>query len=394
MNLEYHNIVVIGAGPGGLVFARVLEKAGLDIAVFEREPSRDGRTQGGTLDLHVESGQWALEQAGLLNEFRAIARPEGQDLRIANKHGKLLWDEISEPDVMSRPEVDRPRLRKILLDSLAPETIRWNYSLSSVEPAEGGAGHVLHFENGNSIRAGVLVGADGAWSRVRPMVSDAKPAYTGVSFIEMGISDVETRHPEVSAKVGRGSFFALEDDKGLMAQRNGDGSVRIYAAFRMPEEGFAALGIGFADPAATRSAILAQFQDWNPAITSFIRACDDTFIARPITALPVGIRWPSQPNVTLIGDAAHLMSPFAGAGANLAMQDGAALALGMVEAPDPSGAIAAYEEKMFERAEEEAQRSADGLAMCISPNGSERFATWMERVQALRSAPNVVPHAT
>ena len=193
------------------------------------------------------------------------------------------------------------------------------------------------------------------------LVSDAKPAYTGVSFIEMGISDVETRHPEVSAKVGRGSFFALEDDKGLMAQRNGDGSVRIYAAFRMPEDGFAALGIRFADPAATRSAILAQFQDWNPAITSFIRACDDTFIARPITALPVGIRWPSQPNVTLIGDAAHLMSPFAGAGANLAMQDGAALALGMVEAPDPYGAIAAYEEKMFERAKKKRSVPRTGL---------------------------------
>jgi 2-polyprenyl-6-methoxyphenol hydroxylase-like FAD-dependent oxidoreductase len=389
LNVEYHNLVVIGAGPGGLVLARVLQKAGLDVVIFEREVSRNARTQGGTLDLHIESGQWALEQAGLLNEFRAIARPEGQDLRIANKHGKLLWDEISQPDVMSRPEVDRPRLRKILLDSLAPETIRWNYCLSSVEPAEG-EGYVLHFENGNSIRAGVLVGADGAWSRVRPLVSDAKPAYTGVSFIEMGISDAATTHPEVSATVGRGSFFALEDDKGLMAQRNGDGSVRIYVALRMPEDGFAALGIGFTDPAATRSAILAQFQDWNPEIRNLIRACDDTFIARPITALPVGIRWTSQPNVTLIGDAAHLMSPFAGAGANLAMQDGAALALDLRETSDPSVAIAAYEKKMFERAQEEAQSSADGLAMCISPNGSERFAKWMERMQTLHSA----PHAT
>jgi 2-polyprenyl-6-methoxyphenol hydroxylase-like FAD-dependent oxidoreductase len=390
LSLEYHNLVVVGAGPGGLVLARVLQKAGLDVAVFEREVSRDGRTQGGTLDLQVESGQWALEQAGLSNEFRAIARPEGQDLRIANKHGKLLWDEISEPDVMSRPEVDRPRLRKILLDSLAPETIRWNYNLSSVEPADGEAGHVLHFENGNSIRAGVLVGADGAWSRVRPLVSDAKPTYAGVSFVETGISDVATRHPEVAATVGRGSFFALEDDKGLMAQKIGDGSIRISAAFRIPEDGFAALGIGFTDPAATRSAILAQFEDWNPEITSLIRACDNIFVPRPLTALPVGIRWPSRPNVTLIGDAAHLMSPFAGAGANLAMQDGAALALEIREASDPSVAIAAYEEKMFERAEEEAQRSADGLAMCISPNGSERFANWMERIQALHFA----PHAT
>ena len=139
MSLEFHNTGCHWRRTWRFGIRSCAEKAGLDIAVFEREASRDGRTQGGTLDLHVESGQWALEQAGLLNEFRAMARPEGQDLRIANKHGKLLWDEISEPDVRSRPEIDRPRLRKILLDSLAPETIRWNYNLSSVEPADGGA---------------------------------------------------------------------------------------------------------------------------------------------------------------------------------------------------------------------------------------------------------------
>jgi 2-polyprenyl-6-methoxyphenol hydroxylase-like FAD-dependent oxidoreductase len=390
MSLEFHRLVVIGAGPGGLVLARVLQKAGLDVVVFEREASRDGRTQGGTLDLHMESGQWALEQAGLLNEFRAIARPEGQDLRIANKHGKLLWDEISEADDRSRPEIDRPRLRKLLLDSLAPGTIRWGRNLSSVEATSERGGHLLHFEDGQSVTAGVLVGADGTWSRVRPLVSGAKPEYTGVSFIEAAISDVQTRQPVVSAMVGRGSFFALEDDKGLMAQRNGDGSVRIYAALRLPEHEFEALGINSTDPASARSAILAQFEDWSPEITNLVRACDDHFVARPITALPVGIRWLSQPSVTLIADAAHQMSPFAGAGANLAMQDGAALALDMVEAPEPRVAIAAYEKKMFERAQDAAQRSADGLAMCISPNGAERFAKWMEQVQALRAA----PHAT
>jgi 2-polyprenyl-6-methoxyphenol hydroxylase-like FAD-dependent oxidoreductase len=209
-----------------------------------------------------------------------------------------------------------------------------------------------------------------------------------VSFIETAIADVQTRRPVVSAAVGRGSFFALEDDKGLMAQKNGDGSVRIYVALRLAEYDFEALGINYADPASARSAILAQFEDWSPEITNLIRGCDDHFIARPITALPVGIRWTNQPSVTLIGDAAHQMSPFAGAGANLAMQDGAALALEMIEASEPPAAIAAYEKKMFERAQEEAQRSADGLAMCISPNGSERFAKWMERVQTLRSDPH------
>ena len=164
------------------MLARVMQKAGLDVVIFEREASRADRIQGGTLDLHIESGQWALEQAGLLNQFRAIARPEGQDLRIANKHGKLLWDEISEPDEASRPEIDRPRLRDLLLDSLAAGTVRWGYNLSSVEAADERSDHLLHFENGRSVRAGLLVGADGIWSRVRPSpVSDAKPEYMPAS---------------------------------------------------------------------------------------------------------------------------------------------------------------------------------------------------------------------
>jgi 2-polyprenyl-6-methoxyphenol hydroxylase-like FAD-dependent oxidoreductase len=369
-------ISIVGAGPGGLVAARVLQNKGLDVVVFEREPSRASRGQGGVLDLHPESGQWALIEAGLEAQFRALARAEGQDMRILDKSGKALWEEVSPPDLMSRPEVDRPALRDVLLDSLRPGTIRWGQHVVGVEAIAGGR-HALRFENGDTVMADVVVGADGARSQVRPLLTDARPRYTGVSFIEIGIPDADRTHPTCSRTVGRGSCFALGDDKGLIAQRNGDGRIRIYVAFRMPEGDFGALGIPFGDPAATRSAVALQFDGWAPEIVALIRACDDMFLQRPIHAMPTGVRWPSRAGVTLLGDAAHQMSPFAGAGANLAMLDGAELALSLADTADLGAGIARYEERMFARAEQAAAESSEGLELCISPDGAARFAQQM-----------------
>jgi 2-polyprenyl-6-methoxyphenol hydroxylase-like FAD-dependent oxidoreductase len=369
-------IAIVGAGPGGLVAARVLQNKGLDVIVFEREASRASRGQGGVLDLHPESGQWALIEAGLEGQFRALARAEGQDMRILDKGGRALWEEVSPPDLLARPEVDRPALREVLLESLRPGTVRWDHQLVGVEAIASGR-IALRFANGDTVTADVVVGADGARSSVRPLLTDARPLYTGVSFLETGIPDADRTQPACSRTVGRGSCFALGDDKGVIAQRNGDGRIRIYVAFRMPEGDFASLRIPFGDPAATRLAVASQFEGWAPEIVALLQACDDTFLQRPIHAMPVGVRWPGKPGVTLLGDAAHLMSPFAGAGANLAMQDGAELALSLAEAGDRSVGIARYEQRMFARAEQAASESSEGLETCISPNGAERFAEQM-----------------
>jgi 2-polyprenyl-6-methoxyphenol hydroxylase-like FAD-dependent oxidoreductase len=391
MSVPMHiGIAIVGAGPGGLVAARVLQNKGLDVAVFEREASRASRGQGGVLDLHPESGQWALIEAGLEAQFRALARAEGQDMRILDRSGKALWEEVSPPDLMARPEVDRPALREVLLDSLRPGTILWDHQLVGVEPLASDGRHALRFANGSIVTADVVVGADGARSQVRPLLTDARPLYTGVSFLEIGIPDAERTHPACARTVGRGSCFALADDKGVIAQRNGDGRIRIYVAFRMAEGDFPGLGIPFGDPAATRSAVASQFEGWAPEIVALLQACDDTFLERPIHAMPVGVRWPSKPGVTLLGDAAHQMSPFAGAGANLAMQDGAELALSLVEAGDRSVGIARYEQRMFARAEEAAAESSEGLELCISPNGAERFAQQMRDRTRARAHSNVI----
>ena len=327
---------IIGGGLGGLTAARVMQGQGLEVAVFERDASPEARRQGGSLDLHTESGLWALDQAGLGAEFRALARPEGQDMRIFDKHGQVLWEEVSGPDqppIMERPEIDRPLLRTLLMDSLSEGTIQWGSALTAVEqPVSKNASYTLRFADGSAAAAEVVIGADGARSQVRPLLTEAQPSYCGVSYLELGIPDADRMQPEASALVGQGSMFALSDDKGIMAQRNGDGRIRIYIALRVPANSFESLGIDLgASVGARRAAIVKQFAGWAPQITGLIEACDGACLPWPLYALPAGLRWPGHPGVTLLGDAAHLMAP-SGEGANLAMQDGAELALELAKA--------------------------------------------------------------
>lgn len=361
-------IAVIGAGPGGLTLARVLQQHGIAVTVHERDAGPDARDQGGTLDMQCHTGQVALDAAGLLDEFFARSRPEGQDGRMLDRDGTILADMVAAPDEREKPEIDRGVLRRMLLDSLEPGTIEWGRTLDAVTPTGDGR-HVLTFRGGGEITAELVVGADGAWSRVRPLLSTAVPQYSGVVFVELRISDVDASHPGIAALVGNGSMFAAADGQGLIAQRNGGGLVRVYAGFRDTEDWAEAAGVSFDDPAAVRRHLLGRFAGWGPAMLALIDECDDTFVNRTLHALPVPHTWKTTPTVTLIGDAAHLMSPFSGLGANTAMLDGAELAQAIATAPDLATAVARYEAVMLPRAAVNAAGAAEGLDSFFSPGG-------------------------
>ena len=106
------SVAIVGGGPGGLTLARILQRNGINSSVFEREASANVRSQGGTLDLHQESGLKALKDAGLMGEFMAHARFEGDSMRIQDKTGKVYFqdspdDVKSKDDPYVRPEIDR-----------------------------------------------------------------------------------------------------------------------------------------------------------------------------------------------------------------------------------------------------------------------------------------------
>ncbi len=108
----------------------------------------------------------------------------------------------------------------------------------------------MAFSDSSTVTGGVLVGADGAWSKVRPLVSDAVPAYTGTTFVETYLRDVDRRHPATAGAVGAGAMYALAPGQGITAHREAGGVLHTYVQLRRSAEWIAA--VDFTDPAAAR----------------------------------------------------------------------------------------------------------------------------------------------
>ncbi|QNA71073.1 FAD-dependent monooxygenase [Streptomyces sp. So13.3] len=354
----HHPIAIIGAGLGGLPLARVLHVHGIETAVFDLEASSRTRAQGGMLDIHEETGQAALHAAHLHDAFLAKVHRGGEATRVFDKNARLRRDE-ADNGTNGRPEIDRGDLRDLLLGSLPAGTVRWGTKVASTRSLGDGR-HEVTLADGTLFTTGLLIGADGAWSRTRHLLSDATPAYTGISFVEVDLLDADARHPGAAQLIGGGMFFALGDDKGFLGHRETDGSLHIYTALRAAEDWLST--IDFTDTAPAKAAVLEHFADWAPELRQLVADADGSLIPRLIHALPIGHHWKRVPGVTPLGDAAHLMSPFAGEGANLAMIDGADLGRFLAAHPDDvETALAAYEEVLFPRSEETAQQSAEGL---------------------------------
>ncbi|MFJ3794215.1 FAD-dependent oxidoreductase [Kitasatospora sp. NPDC090091] len=363
-------IAVVGAGLGGLALAAVLHHHGRPVTVFEREASPTARGQGGTLDIRAGSGQVALRAAGLLDRFHALARPEGQEWRVVepltgvarSATGPDHDGEIPGPTEES-PEIDRGQLRGLFLDSLPANAVRWGDGISEVTPLGDGTWR-LHLADGTTEDADLVVGADGAWSRVRPALSDARPVYTGVTFVEAGFDDCDRRHPDLARLVGPGTMLARSAGGALVAQRNSDGHIRGYAAVRVPEDWHR--GEGLDDQAAVRARLLTMFDGWDEKLRYLLRHNDRPFVHRPLYDLPAPHTWEHTPGITLLGDAAHLLPPV-GLGANLAMLDGADLAHALLTEPTVGDAVRAYEAVMLPRSARAALDCVGALDDLVPP---------------------------
>jgi 2-polyprenyl-6-methoxyphenol hydroxylase-like FAD-dependent oxidoreductase len=354
-------IAIVGGGPAGLLCARVLQGHGIEPAVYDADTAVDSRDPGGTLDLHADAGQIALEDAGLMEAFLALARVEGQAKSRRNHHGTVLAEFTPTEGDQSAPEIDRGQLRTMLHEHLKPGTVHWGHKLSHATPVGGGA-HRLEFANGTSTEADLVIGADGAWSQVRRLLTDAVPQYLGVHFLDARFDDVDTRHPEVAAIVGEGHMFSSDGDgRAVIVQRNGNGVVRGYVAFRAELDWHVTAGVDITDREAVRSHLLREFSEWSPVMRPLITDNDGDYVQRGFWALPAPLTWDRVPGVTLIGDAAHLMAPFGGHGMNLALLDGAELAHAIKKESSLDDAIARYETAMFPRSGELAASSNTAL---------------------------------
>lgn len=339
-------VTIIGAGLGGLTLARVLHVHGVPVEVYEADPSPAARHQGGMLDIHEDSGRAAIEAAGLTDGFRRLVLAGREAGRVLDRDGTVVVD-MPDAGGGGRPEVQRGELRQLLIDSLPDGTVRWGHKVDAVR-ALGGGRHEVVFADGRAVATDLLVGADGAWSRVRPLLSGATPDYVGTTFVETWLYDGDTRHPAAARAVGGGSMWALAPGKGIQAHRERGDTLHTYVALAKPQSWFD--GAGLDD-------VAREFDGWAPELTALITDSDTAPVVRPLQTLPVGHRWDRVPGVTLIGDAAHLAPPN-GEGANLAMQDGAELGVAIGTHPgDVEAAIAACEQAMVVRG---ADAAADG----------------------------------
>lgn len=374
---QHPTIAIVGAGPGGLVAANSLVRNGWSFDIFEADVSAASRDQGGTLDLHPDDGQLALMRAGLLDEFLALARHEDQEQRLRDfATGNILHEDIPKPGEGTRPEIDRSALRALMLSRLEPGLIRWGARIDEVVALADGR-HELKASSGTHGPYDLVIGADGAWSKCRTALTDIRPNYTGITFVELWLSDVDRAHPALSALVGHGSMFAFHGGVGIVAQRNGNANVRVYAAFRTEPEHSVRPDMTLAS--ITKDQLLAKFPGWAPSMRALISECDGIAAIRPISALSAPLAWPRRDGLTLLGDAAHVMPPL-GVGVNLAMLDASDLAGALVCAgEDWRSAIKQYEQQMLDRATPLAAQTAAAFEAWFSQGASQTMFDRQER---------------
>lgn len=363
------SIAIIGAGLGGLTLARVLHLHGIAATVYEAEASPSARGQGGMLDIHQENGQRAIAAAGLTAQFRRLILPGREAMRLLAPDGSVLFEQTDD-GAGGRPEVMRGQLRQMLLDALPAGTVQWGCKVEAVH-AIGDGRHRVDFAGGPSIVAALLVGADGAWSRVRPLLSQVVPAYTGMSYVETWLLDAAVRHADCARIVGSGQMLAAVQNTAIATHRERDDTLHSYLMLTRPRDWFDAIDFAGKDGAIAR--VAREFDGWSSALTGLITRSDTAPVFRPLFALPNKHSWQRTAGVTLLGDAAHLTAPN-GEGANLALFDGAELGLALVRcAGDTESALARFELAMFERSASAARDGAALHAMLASDDPAGRM---------------------
>lgn len=377
--LQNKTIAIIGGGPGGLTLARLLQLKGANVKVYERDFNSSVRAQGATLDLHFESGLKALETAGLMDAFKANYRPDADQLRIVDKNATICFDEHHETSAADfgnewfRPEIDRGPLRNILLDSLQPDTVVWDSHLISFESINN-TFH-LSFQNGNKVIVDLVIGADGANSKIRQFVTPIKPFYSGVTVLQGNIYNSEKNVPKIHSLLQGGKIMALGDSKTLSVSAKGDGSLDFYLGWKASADWATKSEIDFKNGKQILQWFKNEYANWDRIWLELFEVENTTFTPRPQYCVPLDQHWEAKTNITLIGDAAHWMPPYAGEGVNMAMLDALELSESLTSKAftDVQLAIAHYEAQMFTRFAEVGKETLYNTKFMHSPDGLKKL---------------------
>lgn len=365
-------IAIVGGGPGGLTLARLLQLKGAKVKVYERDSSQDARVQGAIVDLHYDSGLKVMAAAGLMDAFKANYMPGADRFRLVDSDLNILADEHQKPadenfgNPAFRPEIDRGALRNMLIAALMPDTVVWDCEFSEMEQVNDV--WEIRFKNGTKAIADIVIGAEGYRSKIRSYVTPIKAMYSGATIIQGDIDFPEEVCPEIHELVNQANLVAMGIGKTIAVQPRGGNGLTFYAASLYPENWIKTSGINFNDSAAVFAYLEKYYEGWHPVLLSLFKACSQ-FMPRPLDYFPLDQHWDAQTNLTIIGDAAHLMPP-SGEGVNTAMLDALDLSecLCSSEYPDTQSAFAAYEKKMRARAFLLGQEALEGIKDFASPS--------------------------
>ena len=361
-------VAIVGAGPGGLTLAKLLQQNGVDVKVYERDEHKDARAKGATLDLHEESGLKAIREAGLMDAFWRNYRPGADKLRIMDQNAKIVFDDdVHGGEDRSRPEIDRGPLQNILLESLLPDTVIWDSHLVSLLPKNNRWG--LEFKSGDFAEADLVVAADGANSKLRPYITSVQPFYCGITVIEGAVYQSEVAIPDMHKLLNGGKIFAMGDEQSLIVSSKGDGSLVFYIGFKKDEYWSKESGLCFSNKEQIIAWFKEEFKGWSDVWLQLFET-SEYFIPRPQYCMPLDQTWKTLPNLTMLGDAAHLMPPYAGEGVNMAMLDALELSncLFSPNFPNLESAIETYEIQMRKRASETAKMTLESIDSLHSAN--------------------------
>ncbi|KAF7170987.1 hypothetical protein CNMCM6106_005507 [Aspergillus hiratsukae] len=390
-------IAIIGAGPAGLTLGALLHKHAIPFTIFElrqKPTAEDLSKPSGMLDLHEGSGLAAIRECGLYDEFLKHTGECAETQKVADKDGNILYSDDGEEGLGSgkRPEIARHALLSILTTHVPEGSIKWGHKLLSARSTGVSTETELDFGPHGKHTFDLVVGADGAWSAVRALLTDIRPQYAGTQSVTLTIENISTRYPRLAALIGRGSFMALGLRNGVTTHRGPRDSARVYVFFTAEDERFGGEGMSTRGASVTKEQLLggkALLGGFGSVVKELVAVGFDETVecpgaaadVKPLYMLPICAAWEHKAGVTIVGDAAHLTCPWAGEGVNLAMCDALFLAKVIVQAWDAGEfqdaldpLLRQFEEDMVVRAREKAEETFSNGQMMFGEDGAKALA--------------------